>query len=94
MDYRDRHKLLRAWLRDEGLTGLVHHRLPTPDPSNPAVVFGRNLRDQERFFAGSTYPHAGALVFFSSGWRWAQVTSDPFVLVKPVSIGPDQAGFH
>jgi hypothetical protein len=24
---QDRHKLLRAWLRDEGAAGLVHHRL-------------------------------------------------------------------
>ena len=77
MDYRDRHKLLRAWLRDEGLTGLVHHRLPTPDPSNPAVVFGRNLRDQERFFAGATYPHAGVSVWFPSGWASLAIETSP-----------------
>ena len=40
LDGQDRHKLLAVWLRDEGAAGLVHQRLPTPDPSNQAVVFG------------------------------------------------------
>jgi hypothetical protein len=39
----------------------IAHRLPTPGPFNPAVVFGRNFRGQERFFAGSTDPHTGGL---------------------------------
>ena len=41
---QDRQKLLRAWLRGEGLARLRQHRLPVPCPSILAAVFGGNFR--------------------------------------------------
>ena len=67
--------------------------LPQANPTQAlslVVIF----RGQERFLVAPVFPHTGVSVWFSSGLRWAQVTSEPFVVVKPVSIGPDQAGFH
>ena len=70
----------------------LHPRLPTPGPFNPAVVFGRNFRGQERFFAGSTDPHTGGLclVFFGvgiSGYRDQATTCALLVGFSAPSVG-------
>jgi len=67
--------------------------LPQANPTQ-ALFLVVIFRGQERFLVAPVFPRAGVSVWFPSGLRWAQVTSEPFVVVKPVSIGPDQAGFQ